>query len=260
MTWMKDQRVLEQNPALEMVFPKEEKRLPRHALTEQEVEAVLEQPDVTQPCGLRMRAILELLYSSGLRRQEVLNLALSDIDRPRRVILVRLGKGKKDRFVPLGQRALLWLDKYLAEARPKLHDDPRQPLLFLSTTGRPLHPNYISSQVRRMMNRAGITKQGSCHLFRHTAASLMLDRGASIRHLQAILGHESLCTTQIYTHVSIGKLCEVHERTHPARLFRASPQRRQYARFLSPLRQLLRVLARHLGGWFRKLVAACPHR
>jgi integrase/recombinase XerD len=120
--------------------------LPRHALTQQEAEAVLEQPDITRPCGLRMRAILELLYSSGLRRQEVLRLEQSDIDRPRRVILVRLGKGKKDRFVPLGERALFWLDKYLAEARPQLDDDPRQPLVFVSTTGRPLHANYISSQ------------------------------------------------------------------------------------------------------------------
>ena len=109
-------------------------------------EAVLAQPDITRPCGLRMRAILELLYSSGLRRQEVLNLERSDIDRQRRVILVRLGKGKKDRFVPLSERALYWLDKYLTEARPQLCDDPQQPLLFVSTTGNPLHPNDISSQ------------------------------------------------------------------------------------------------------------------
>jgi integrase/recombinase XerD len=260
MTWMKDQRVIELNPALEMVFPKEEKRLPRHALSLEEVEAVLAQPDVTRPCGLRMRAILELLYSSGLRRMEVLRLEQSDIDRQRRVILVRLGKGKKDRFVPLGERALFWLDKYLEEARPRLSDDPQQLLLFVSTAGNPLHPNYISSLVRRLMNQAGITKKGSCHLFRHTAASLMLDAGADIRHLQAILGHDSLCTTQIYTHVSIGKLCEVHARTHPARLFRTSPQRRHYAWLLSPLRQRLSALARRLCGWFRPPADACPQR
>ena len=255
MTWMKDQRQIELNPALEMIFPKEEKRLPRHALSLQEVEAVLAQPDITRPCGLRMRAILELLYSSGLRRMEVLRLERSDIDRERRVILVRLGKGKKDRFVPLGERALFWLDKYLAEARSKLCDDPTQPLLFVSTNGTPLHPNYISSQVRKMMNRAGITKAGSCHLFRHTAATMMLDGGADVRHIQAILGHENLGTTQIYTHVSIGKLCEVHERTHPARLFRrqradnaASPQRRQYARLLSPAWRRTRQLINRLFG------------
>ena len=252
MKWMKDQRIVELNPALEMVFPKEEKRLPRHALTQQEVEAVLAQPDITRPCGLRMRAILELLYSSGLRRKEVLGLVRSDIDRERRVILVRLGKGKKDRFVPLGERALHWLDKYLTESRAKLSDDPTQQLLFVSTTGRALHPNYISSQVRLMMNRAGIAKAGSCHLFRHTAATLMLDAGADIRHLQAILGHESLCTTQIYTHVSIGKLCEVHNRTHPARLFRrrggTSREWRHYARILSPVWQRAKELIQRLLG------------
>ena len=106
-----------------------------------------------------------------------------------------------------------------------------------------------------MMNRAGITKRGSCHLFRHTAASLMLDAGADIRHLQAILGHESLCTTQIYTHVSIGKLCEVHDRTHPARLFRrgrtdeTTSQPHPPASLLSRARQLVtRLLGRSTRG------------
>ena len=252
MKWIKDQRVIDHSPAQDMVFPKEEKRLPRHALTQEEVEAVLAQPDITRPCGLRMRAILELLYSSGLRRQEVLNLEQSDIDRQRRVILVRLGKGRKDRFVPLGERALHWLDKYLAEARPELCQNPQQQLIFVATTGNKLHANYLSSHVRKIMDRAGITKKGSCHLFRHTAASLMLDAGADVRHLQAILGHESLATTQIYTHVSIGKLCEVHDRTHPARLFRrtegraTSPQRRHYARILSPTWQAARKFFQHL--------------
>jgi integrase/recombinase XerD len=249
---MKDQHVFEHSPAQDMVFPKEEKRLPRHALTQGEVEAILAQPDISRPCGLRMRAILELLYSSGLRRQEVLNLERSDIDRERRVILVRLGKGKKDRFVPLGQRALHWLDKYLAEARPKLDDNPQQQLIFVAITGNKLHANYVTSHVRKLMDRAGITKKGSCHLFRHTAASLMLDAGADVRHLQAILGHENLGTTQIYTHVSIGKLCEVHERTHPAQLFRprkeSSPQRRHYARVLSPAWQRTRQLINRLLG------------
>ncbi len=232
MTWMKDQREIDHNPALEMTFPKEEKRLPRHALSESEVEAVLAQPNIHTPCGLRTRALLELLYSSGLRRTEALDLHLSDVDRERSVILVRLGKGNKDRFVPLGERALAWIDKYLREARPLLCEDPAQPHVFVSKAGGPLHPNHISSQVRRMMNEAGITKKGACHLFRHTAASLMLDRGASIRHIQAILGHESLCSTQIYTHVSISKLCEVHAKTHPGRLYRRSPERRAYRRLL----------------------------
>ena len=233
MAWLKDKGVLQENPALELTLPKEEKRLPRHALTREEVESILEQPDVNKVHGLRMRAILELFYSSGLRRKEVLELELGDIDRERRVILVRLGKGNKDRFVPLGARALHWIDKYLQEARPRLCTDPQQPLLFVTAKATAIHPNYVSALVRRYMNQAGITKKGACHLFRHTAASLMLDAGADVRHLQEILGHESLCSTQIYTHVSIGKLCEVHARTHPAGESPASPQRRAYRRALS---------------------------
>jgi integrase/recombinase XerD len=252
--WLKDQRVLEHNPALEMQLPREEKRLPRHALSEIEVETIMAQADISKPSGLRTRAVLELLYSSGLRRQEVLSLHLTDLDRQRRVILVRQGKGKKDRYVPLGERALAWIDKYLAEARPLLlgAEETASPLLFVTQRGRQVHPNQLSSQVRQFMNQAGITKVGACHLFRHTAATIMLDHGADIRHIQAILGHDSLSTTQIYTHVSIGKLCEVHAKTHPGRLLRTTPQRRSYAWLHWPLRQRLRQLAERLLRWVRR--------
>jgi integrase/recombinase XerD len=223
LAWIKHQHVIEHNPAVEMQLPREEKRLPRHALSREEVEAVLAQPDVTTPVGLRTRAIMETLYSTGLRRAEVLALHPSDLDRGRGVLLVRRGKGRKDRFVPIGQRALAWIDKYLRQARPLLCDDPTQPLLFVTGKGRPLHPNDLSARVRRYLIQAGITKAGACHLFRHATATLMLEAGADIRHIQALLGHESLSTTQVYTHVSIVQLCQVHERTHPARLYRSSP-------------------------------------
>jgi integrase/recombinase XerD len=198
--------------------------------------------------------VLELLYSSGLRRQEVLSLHLTDLDRQRRVILVRQGKGKKDRYVPLGERALAWIDKYLAEARPLLlgAEETASPLLFVTQRGHQVHPNQLSSQVRQFMNQAGITKVGACHLFRHTAATIMLDHGADIRHIQAILGHDSLSTTQIYTHVSIGKLCEVHAKTHPGRLLRTTPVRRIYAWLHWPLRPRLRQLAERLLRWVRR--------
>ena len=240
-TWLKDQKILKQNPTVEMRLPREEKRLPRHALTCDEVEAILAQPDITKPTGLRTRAIMETLYSTGLRRVEVLNLYLSDIDQQRRVVLVRQGKGHKDRFVPIGERALAWINKYVDLARPQLAKDPTQPLLFISNTGGPVHPNALSALVRRMMNKAGVTKKGACHLFRHTAATVMLDRGADVRHIQAILGHVSLSTTQIYTHVSIGKLCEVHERTHPARLHRPAVERPRRAVFFRWIDRLARA-------------------
>ena len=253
--WLKDQHILEQNPTLEMRLPQEEKRLPRHALSLEEVEAVLAQPDITRPTGLRNRALLETLYSTGMRRAEALNLAVSDIDRQRGVVLIRKGKGNKDRYAPIGKRALAWIDRYLKEARPRLVHDTSQTLLFVTIQGGPMHPNNVSSLVRRWMREAGIQKAGACHLFRHTAASLMLDAGADVRHLQAILGHENLSTTQIYTHVSIGKLCQVHARTHPGRLLRgSSPQRRRYGRILSPAWQRCRALVATLLERIRRLL------
>jgi integrase/recombinase XerD len=218
--WLKDQRLIEHHPAAEIQLPRQEKRLPRHALSAREVEAVLEQCDLATPVGLRNRALLETLYSTGLRRAEVLALELADLDRAQGTLLVRQGKGAKDRVVPIGQRALAWIDKYLCEARPRLSEDPRQRLLFVTCTGRALHPNQLSGLVRGLLQGAGISKAGACHLMRHTTATLMLQGGADIRYIQAILGHESLATTQIYTHVSIGQLCQVHARTHPARLLR----------------------------------------
>jgi len=218
--WIKDQRVIPHNPAAEMQLPREEKRLPRHALSVSEVETLLQVPDLATPVGLRNRTILETLYSTGLRRAEVWSLELGDLDRQQGTLLVRQGKGNKDRFVPIGQRAVAWIDKYLREARPHLTDDPRQRLLFVTRTGRRMDGNQLSALVRRLLEKAGIAKAGACHLFRHTTARLMLQGGADIRYIQAILGHESLSTTQIYTHVSIGQLCAVHARTHPARLSR----------------------------------------
>jgi len=218
--WMTRQRLLEHNPAAGMQLPREPKRLPRHALSQAEVEAVLAQPDIDTVFGLRNRAILETLYSTGLRREEALALELGDLDRQRLTVLVRLGKGGKDRVTPLGERALAWIDKYLRDARPRLAQHGSAPTLFLTRTGRPMHPNQLSALVRGYLEQAGVAKPGACHLFRHTSATLMLEAGADVRYIQAMLGHVSLATTQIYTHVSIQKLREVHEKTHPARLYR----------------------------------------
>ena len=218
--WLVRERVLTQDPARDLQLPRDERRLPRHPLSVTEVEAVLAQADLTTPHGLRNRAILELLYSTGLRRDESLGLEFTDIDRERRTLLVRRGKGLKDRFVPIGERALAWLDKYLAEARPQLVRRQETPLLFVSKNGHRLHANQLSKIVRDYLRAADIAKPGACHLFRHTTATLMLEAGADVRYIQALLGHTRLSTTQIYTHVSIAKLREVHERTHPARLYR----------------------------------------
>jgi len=144
----------------------------------------------------------------------------TDLDRERMTVLVCRGKGKKDRVVPLGRRALAWLDTYLAAARPRLAGHAETPLLFVSKNGHRLHANQLSKIVRDYLRGAGINKPGAAHLFRNTTATLMLEAGADVRYIQALLGHSKLSTTAIYANVSIVKLREVHERTHPARLFR----------------------------------------
>ncbi|PPU92370.1 hypothetical protein XhyaCFBP1156_21065 [Xanthomonas hyacinthi] len=213
--WLVRQKVIASNPASDLDLPRRTDDL-REPLTLDEMETVLALPDLATPEGVRDRACLELFYATGIRRTELTNLATTDVDHSRGTLPVRLGKGKKDRFVPVGERALAWIDKYEREARPVLLHDPRERRLFLNQYGQPLSPDGLSWRVRDYFTRAGIEKRGACHLFRHTMATAMLDNGADIRHVQEILGHGQITSTQRYTHVSIARLQAVHAATHPA--------------------------------------------
>lgn len=208
------------NPASELELPKLERRLPKHVLTAGEAERVLNQADVRLPLGIRDRAILETLYSTGMRRSEVVGLKLYDLDGERGTIMVRQGKGKKDRMIPIGERAIAWVTKYVRDVRPDLVADPTETALFLTALGEPFTPNRLTRVVREYVVAAELGKEGACHIFRHTMATLMLEHGADIRFIQAMLGHAELSTTQIYTQVSIRQLKEIHTRTHPAALNR----------------------------------------
>jgi integrase/recombinase XerD len=181
---------------------------------------VLMQPDIHDVLGLRDRAILETFYSTGMRRLELATLKLWDLDLERATATIRLGKGKKDRFIPLGDRAAAWIAKYIVESRPKLVSEPDDKTVFLSNAGEPFSLDHLSDLVRVYVDASGIGKRGACHLFRHTMATLMLEGGADIRFIQAMLGHADLKTTQIYTHVAIRQLQEIHRATHPAKLER----------------------------------------
>jgi len=219
--WLARENHIIYNPASELQMPKLPQRLPRHIPSMQEVEAILMQADVNDPAGLRDRALLETLYSTGMRRMELANLHIHDIDLARQIVFVREGKGKRDRVIPIGQRACLWIDKYLLEARPQLLAGYNESL-FLSNYGQSLPPHTITSKVKRYMEFAGIAKSGSAHLLRHACATHMLENGADIRYIQIMLGHANLQTTEIYTQVSIDKLQQIHAATHPARLTRSS--------------------------------------
>ena len=168
--------------------------------------------------GLRDRAILETFYSTGMRRKELLNLLLTDLDAQRGTVFIRQGKGRKDRLIPIGERACAWIEKYLWEVRPGLATPPDQGRLFLTVLGESFTPAGMTQLAHQYIERAGLGKSGACHVFRHTCATLMLEGGADIRYIQQLLGHASLETTQIYTQVSIRTLKAVHTATHPATL------------------------------------------
>jgi integrase/recombinase XerD len=225
--WMTRQHHLLFNPAGEMDLPRREKRLPRNVLSVAEVAQIINAAPTEEPSGLglRDRTMLETLYSTGMRRAELVALELNDIDGERGTVLIRLGKGKKDRMVPIGERALAWVARYMDEVRPQLVGDDGDMTLFVTKQGARLSPKQLSSIVKKAIDGARLERvlltgplNGSCHLFRHACATHMLENGADIRFIQALLGHADLGTTEIYTQVAILKLKQVHEATHPARL------------------------------------------
>jgi integrase/recombinase XerD len=224
--WLTNRKYISGDPAAELELPRVGYKLPS-VLNKEEAERVLCQPNVGEPLGIRDRAMLEMLYSSGLRRMELLRLKLYDVDQKHGLVTVRQGKGKRDRVVPIGERALAWLDVYLNNLRPEIVKKPDDGIVFLTSNGSPFTPNHLSWLARQYVKSSGIGKGGACHIFRHTMATLMLEGGADIRYIQAMLGHVRLDTTQIYTHVSIRMLKQVHTATHPgARLESVNEQAR----------------------------------
>jgi integrase/recombinase XerD len=219
--WLAQKNHLLYNPASEILLPRLQKRLPRHVLSQCEAERVIAIPDVGTPLGIRDRAILEILYSTGIRRMELIALKLYDLDPDRGTLMVREGKGRRQRTVPIGERALRWTEKYLREIRPTLAPSADDGYIFLTHKGSPFEADSMTEHVRIFVERAEIPKHGAVHLFRHTMATLMLEGGADIRFIQAMLGHAKLETTQIYTQVSIRQLKAIHDATHPARMKRS---------------------------------------
>ncbi len=170
--WMARTNVLPHNPFAEVELPRPVYKLPEF-LTATESEAVLHRACATRRTGLRDRAIMETLYSTGMRRTELLRLKLQDIDIERGVIAIRAGKGNRDRVVPVGERCLAWITRYVAEVRPYFVSDAAEQTVFLTSHGRPFTPNHLSGLVRNYVAAANVPKRGACHLFRHSMATLM---------------------------------------------------------------------------------------
>lgn len=213
--WLCRHALLDHDPSALLDLPKEERRLPANTLSEAEVIAILRVPDIHDLLGVRNRAMLEVLYSTGIRRIELARLELRDVHRERQTLYV-LGKGGKDRVVPLGRPALAWLERYLKEVRPLLCIQPEEQALFLTGYGHGLSTGSLGSLIKQMIHQAHPRRTGGCHLLRHACATHMLEHGADVRVIQKLLGHAKLETTQIYTEVSIKLLQQVHRRTHPA--------------------------------------------
>jgi integrase/recombinase XerD len=203
------------DPAKEISYAKKPKRLPRSILSGPEAKKIIHAPDTKTALGYRDRTILEVLYSSGIRKEELLNVLLTDVDYHDGFIRVNSGKGDKDRVVPIGTIACRYIENYIKAVRPMLIRDPYNNHLFLSLKGNRLSKNMAWEIVKRYSKKAKTKKNVSPHTFRHTCATLMLRNKANIRHIQELLGHASLDSTQVYASVSITDLKEVHSKCHP---------------------------------------------
>lgn len=213
--WLAEEGKLLTDPAASLRQPKKRQLLPQPLITPAEAIRLLESVKMSTPLGSRDRAILEVLYATGVRNAELRALEITDFDPAGETLTVRGGKGNKDRVVPLGPVAAAVVRDYLIEARPKLARAASVRNLFITKNGLPLDFKLVITIVRRHLKRAGIDKPVRPHKLRHACATHMLRGGADIRSIQKLLGHASLQSTQIYTRVEIGDLKEVHRRFHP---------------------------------------------
>jgi integrase/recombinase XerD len=205
--------ILETDPVEDLESPKMVRTLPE-TLTVQDVEKLLDQPDPRSPLGIRDRAMLEILYATGMRVSELVHLPMNQLNLEGGYVLL-YGKGSKERAVPLGQEAMNRVMLYLKTARGRFVKKTETPFLFIDRSGTEMSRQGFWKTLKRYGQRAGIRKRITPHLLRHSFATHLLERGADLRSVQMMLGHEDISTTQIYTHVTGERLKKVHEKYHP---------------------------------------------
>ena len=211
--WHIREGVLQHNPLAQIENPKIGRALPK-ALSEAEVETLLAAPDIDEPIGLRDKAMLELLYASGLRVTELVELTMSQINLRQNVVRV-MGKGSKERLVPMGEEAAIWIARYMREARPVLLNNLPNEVLFPSSRAQAMTRQTFWYRIKYWAQVAGIAKPLSPHTLRHAFATHLLNHGADLRVVQLLLGHSDLSTTQIYTHVARLRMKQQHALHHP---------------------------------------------
>ncbi|SHH30907.1 tyrosine recombinase XerD subunit [Thermosyntropha lipolytica DSM 11003] len=204
---------IEKNPVLNLETPKVKRKLPA-VLSVEEIEKIMQQPNVLTPLGIRDRAMLELMYGTGVRVSELLSLKLDDINLTAGFLRC-LGKGSKERIVPVNKTALDWVQRYLARARNFLIKNHLEKSLFVNANGRRMSRQGFFKILARYAEQAGIKKEVTPHTLRHSFATHLLENGADLRVVQELLGHADISTTQIYTHLTTSRLREIYNRCHP---------------------------------------------
>jgi integrase/recombinase XerD len=227
--WMKKTGVIFFNPTSDIKLPTSPRRLPYGVLRPEEITKIMEQPDLRRPLGYRDRTVMEVLYASGLRANELVGLRVGDVDLQKKVLRVRNGKGGRQRFAPLSTPCCRFLERYISETRPQLVEDIRpcgnnwmkkagtgEDLLFLSIYGGPLTRNWLASLMKQYIAKAGIGRRvAPVHGFRHSVATHLIEDGMDVRYVQVLLGHENINSTQIYTHVERKTLQKFLDEKHP---------------------------------------------
>lgn len=212
--YLVQEKIIMKNPMDDLKMPKKKQSLPK-SLSLAEVEQLLAAPDVKTVLGLRDRAVLEVLYATGLRVTELITLTLPELHLELGFIQT-IGKGDKERIVPLGEEASYWIEEYLATSRPALaHKRANSPYVFLNFHGKGFSRQGIWKNLKILVREAGINKNVSPHMLRHSFATHILENGADLRIVQELLGHSDISTTQIYTHISKERMVESYRRHHP---------------------------------------------
>lgn len=206
---------LDRNPARELVYAREPQPLPHTVLTPDEAKLVIESVNTTLPSGYRDRAILEVLYATGIRKSELIHLKIEDVNLEDMLLTVRRGKGGTDRVVPLGPIGCRCVANYIRWIRPLFVHGTDSGYVFLSCFGRAMSATAIATLVQHYAARTGVRSHMTCHQWRHTCATHMVQNGANLRHVQEILGHRDLRTTERYLHLTILDLKEAHHKYHP---------------------------------------------
>ncbi|MFD2305564.1 site-specific tyrosine recombinase XerD [Enterococcus termitis] len=212
--FLRQERVMDHDPMQHIDSPKKAQKLPS-TLSVEEVTALIETPDTTKPLGIRNRTILEVMYATGLRVSELVDLKIGDLHLSIG-LLQTIGKGDKERIIPLGDYAIQWIEKYLEEARPTLiKKNQNETHLFVNHHGKPLSRQGVWKNLKQIVQEAGINKNITPHTLRHSFATHLLENGADLRIVQELLGHADISTTQIYTHITKQRMADVYKQHFP---------------------------------------------